>query len=163
MAALPCGWKWRIWPVGLSVVFRVWQVYGFIYMWISRVAILRVYEYLIQASLRYMYDRLLILALSLSSLLTCHTKTLGIHFREKNFSEFSEGSWDVRIYNLLRTPCKTYAVSYFQGELLFFFLHFTLPMEFTYLAVKFKADRRQVCTQRKHNHFPITPMIMAFT
>ena len=105
--ALPCGWKWRIWRFGLSVVFRVWQVYRFIYMWISRVAILRVYEYLIQASLRYMYDRLLILALSLSSLLTCHTKTLGIHFREKNFSEFLEGSWDVRIYNLLRTPCKT--------------------------------------------------------
>ena len=91
----------------MSVMFRVWQVYGFIYMWISRVAILRVYEYFIQASLRYMYDRLLILALSLSSLLTCHTKTLGIHFREKNFSEFLEGSWDVRIYNLLRTPCKT--------------------------------------------------------
>ena len=105
MAAFPCGCKLRIWPVGLSVVFRVWQVYWFISMWNSRVAVLRVYEYFMQASLRY--DRLLILALSLSSLLTCHTKTLGIHFREKNFSEFSEGLWDVRIYNLLRTPCKT--------------------------------------------------------
>ena len=30
--ALPCGWKWRIWRFGLSVVFRVWQVYRFIYM-----------------------------------------------------------------------------------------------------------------------------------
>ena len=34
-------------PPGLSVVFRVWQVYGFIYMWISRVAILRVFLYFI--------------------------------------------------------------------------------------------------------------------
>ena len=47
MAALPCGLKWRIWPVGLSVVVRVWQVYGFIYMWISRAAILRVFLYFI--------------------------------------------------------------------------------------------------------------------